>query len=722
MDSARFNRRVRQACEPCRRKKSRCPGERPVCSYCQRLGQHCVYNNGGGDAEQGPSRHNRKMEYRIDSLEEKMDRLIERVSPVNMPPRPPVTPYQYPGRPGRTRTASAGDLPCWNWSNDHDEALRYTGADSHFEEFNMNNLSTSDLLIPKENMLAMGRLYLAWCHGQPIALFDPDTFLDSLTFRDLELILALQALSLRYPPSTLTPQKREKLDSMEREARSAVMNRIASSAVELSTLQTLCILSMVEFADGNIAQAGLHVAIASHLAQSVQSNSMLGDADEFDDCVRSIMMLQNLQGCIAPATGPGSALIGGQPPPISQIHAAALSGHEPTAAGSVHNPGSSQMHSGIMKYVLELSEAWRMARAYAACRVGSDAPPPWNQHSDYSSVMNLHLEFDCRVPLRYRFAANKFAEQDAEDLERKRDYWGPWLYIQIIYAVIPCIVNHPFLLSMRLKNFRHTLPQSFIHHSFEYINRHAGWIMYFINMLEKKSFQIADPALAHCIAVVATIHLQHSFVKDRQLRDKAQEGFEKCISFLRRMGGTWPYISTMANNLAKLRESVGLLYSPKADGTALPDDRDSFSIDAQLLWDILIYERAGRPDAGADQSIFGKTLKVGTKMREDDVRAAAEFDLVGSAGISGHKAVSKETPAYAPNEDGPPTPGVLVGGGGATSSSAVDNVSDGAGAMLVSVEDRFFEGIGGLDGEEHLFLQANDFGKAIDTWLSHDVL
>lgn len=167
-----------------------------------------------------------------------------------------------------------------------------------------------------------------------------------------------------------------------------------------------------------------------------------------------------------------------------------------------------------------------------------------------------------------------------------------------------------------------------------------------------------------------------------------------------------------------MRESVGLLYSPKADGTALPDDRDSFSIDAQLLWDILVYERAGRPDAGADQSIFGKTLKVGAKIREDDVRGAAEFDLVGSAGISGHKAVSKETPAYAPNEDAPPTPGVLVGG----SSNSMDNVSDGAGAMLVSVEDRFFEGIGGLDGEEHLFLQANDFGKAIDTWLSHDVL
>jgi hypothetical protein len=35
---------------------------------------------------------------------------------------------------------------------------------------------------------------------------------------------------------------------MEREARSIVMSKIAEAQVELSTLQSLCILSMVEFA------------------------------------------------------------------------------------------------------------------------------------------------------------------------------------------------------------------------------------------------------------------------------------------------------------------------------------------------------------------------------------------------------------------------------------------------------------------------------------------
>ncbi|CEI63477.1 unnamed protein product [Fusarium venenatum] len=34
---------IRRACEPCRRKKSRCTGERPICSFCERLDLPCEY-------------------------------------------------------------------------------------------------------------------------------------------------------------------------------------------------------------------------------------------------------------------------------------------------------------------------------------------------------------------------------------------------------------------------------------------------------------------------------------------------------------------------------------------------------------------------------------------------------------------------------------------------------------------------------------------------------
>jgi len=35
--------RSRQACDTCRRKKSRCTGEKPVCATCRRLKQECSY-------------------------------------------------------------------------------------------------------------------------------------------------------------------------------------------------------------------------------------------------------------------------------------------------------------------------------------------------------------------------------------------------------------------------------------------------------------------------------------------------------------------------------------------------------------------------------------------------------------------------------------------------------------------------------------------------------
>ncbi|QPC60671.1 hypothetical protein HYE67_002902 [Fusarium culmorum] len=34
---------TRRACEPCRRKKSKCTGERPICSFCERLDLPCEY-------------------------------------------------------------------------------------------------------------------------------------------------------------------------------------------------------------------------------------------------------------------------------------------------------------------------------------------------------------------------------------------------------------------------------------------------------------------------------------------------------------------------------------------------------------------------------------------------------------------------------------------------------------------------------------------------------
>lgn len=88
---------------------------------------------------------------------------------------------------------------------------------------------------------------MTWCHRQPLQLFEEDNFLDSLATRDHELIMALQSLSLRFAAGTTEKEISEKTKSLADMSYRLVMERVAQGEVQLSTLQTLCVLSMVDF-------------------------------------------------------------------------------------------------------------------------------------------------------------------------------------------------------------------------------------------------------------------------------------------------------------------------------------------------------------------------------------------------------------------------------------------------------------------------------------------
>ncbi len=139
-------------------------------------------------------------------------------------------------------------------------------------------------------------------------------------------------------------------------------------------------------------------------------------------------------------------------------------------------------------------------------------------------------------------------------------------------------------------------------------------------------------------------------------------------------------------------------------------ERPCLSIDSKLLWNMLIYERAGRHCAGLDQSIFGSSLtQVQTTERRGEAHEtlAAAYDLVGFAGISGHKTVPKESPVYAPEEN--------------TTLGETSNVAEGPGIAPTtqnSFQDRYIMCLDGESSFEPLFLQAHEFGRAIEEWMS----
>ncbi|CAH0052324.1 unnamed protein product [Clonostachys solani] len=695
MEEIHYTKRTRQACEPCRRKKSRCPGEKPECSYCQRLGQQCVYkaqavsSGSGSDPTDAQVRHNRKL-VRIDmlndnfsisstdaillgNLEGQMSRLIQQLSPENLNFRQASAPSDQLPSPEASRLSDTGPA----------RELESTPSSGTFTDDELND---------------MGRLYLTWCHGQPISLFDESSFLSSLKFRDPELLCAIGALTERFPPRSLTDHSKELMESLSQRSRRAVMDKIANGEVQLSTLQIchfICshILILVRLtrsiAGGKVTQAGLNIVMADHIKDTAHWLETDSQDNEREKCFRSISVLKKLQSSVLPS--------------IKNMVPSSL--YPCDVADRVDRASQVHRDDGIPFYAEKLCDVWQMARAYAASQANANDPPPWDSRSEFSEVMSRHLELDCLIPVKYRFRLNNMAEYDSETLLQNRGYWASFLFIQFVYSAIPCLLNHPFLLSLRLRHFRHTIPESFIQQSYEQLTRFMGWIIYFIDLLERKSFQVSDPVLAHCVVIVSTIHLQHSFVEDTVLQRKASRGFEKCLRFLKRMGQMWPSVALMVENLKMLQGSVVCL-PPEAAGQERTNasGEPSFSINARLLWDVLIYDRAGQLNARADHSMLGSTLISKTPEKGAEARVADEdFDLIGSAGLSGHNLSSRYENILDLNEDNLDT-----------TPHAITN-------MAITIGDVNLEGVGGYGNEESMFL-AHDYGRAIGDWFDFDAM
>ncbi|KAL4877370.1 hypothetical protein BJY04DRAFT_222121 [Aspergillus karnatakaensis] len=165
--------RVRQACETCRRKKSRCSGDKPVCLTCGRVRQQCYYADErslsppvGGDRDAlGDSVENAPVEpWRVDSLQSTMTDILNHL-------KNPSTLH---------RVDPAAQTP-------------------HI------TTPASPLLPPWKVVEDVTELYLTYCHSQPLPLFESASFIAGIRQPNLELIYSVLALALRFYSYTDSP-------------------------------------------------------------------------------------------------------------------------------------------------------------------------------------------------------------------------------------------------------------------------------------------------------------------------------------------------------------------------------------------------------------------------------------------------------------------------------------------------------------------------------------
>ncbi|KAG2414983.1 hypothetical protein HFD88_006172 [Aspergillus terreus] len=579
--------RVRQACEPCRRKKAKCPGEQPVCSLCARLNQRCAYAEdrlrpslavSGSSGEHAPvasqteDRISEILDGRLGSLEAKLGEVLDALG------QSTVRYDRLAQAPQAPSTLSTSMIPAA-----------------------VNSLTP---LPSWEKVMSIAELYLQYCDAQPLPLFHRDDFLNSLETRDPEVIYAILALTIRFSDEQYKAMNElmARINGYTEMARGLVMRRISEGPVELSTLQCLCLLSLIDFTNGNTHRSSIHSSLAMNLALCAnlgsETNPTLSPRtrEERRRCFWSICLLKRLHGF----EFDNFDFPDGRSPPYPASPDLPPRSSSPNGRGD-QTRSSDLKDQGILAYVIILSEVFAKTAKYVRNHGKPSNVPPWSSQSDYSKIITLQMELETRMPYHHRFKPANLSERTIEELQRDRAYWGAFFLNQFLYHTILCLLNHPLLLSLSLRNFRSTIPEIFLQHTSDLISSHTTWIIYFINYFEEKSFKVSDPLLGYSAAVVATIELQLSFTEDSAVRQEKRDRFFKCVGFVQTLGQKWPHMARLAERLQRLEDAVSSTYQPESGA-----HNKSLLIDLSRFWEILEY--SSNSDSDSARRMFGDSL------------------------------------------------------------------------------------------------------------------
>ncbi|KAF4968997.1 hypothetical protein FSARC_3651 [Fusarium sarcochroum] len=599
----RPSKRARQACRPCRRKKSKCSGEQPVCSTCARLGHTCTY---GQEQQQNlaqadgnptilhvsPDRERERQRdqdrWPASSWEDRIERMEDTLSTVVQ---------------ALNKTQQNENDQESHASSSHHDAADATGADSITVSTPGATTSPRASTIPNEQSLeVIGHAYLRYCECQPLPLFDHSTFIGSLSTRDPELVYAVTAAVCWACPNEC--ELGEKADYVEL-AHTLAMARVTKGNVELSTIQTLCLLSFSYFNDGQFARSRLLCSMAASLARSAQlylkptSTALHRTLEERIRCFWATVLLcrfleepepvvpSNLSSDLLLPTSPAT--------PSEDIMKA------PTETENQ----VSQTSFGILEVVIQLSEIWPMISKYVRTRGGSTNKEafPWDPTSQYATTLAALMNLGFKLPLIHRYRSMNVSSISPEHLEKSRNYWAPWFLSRLVYHTIICILNHPLLLTLQIRHI-HNVSEAFLQQTSWSLSNHVSWAMHFLDFFMSRTFVPSDPWLVYWVAVILTIELQRSHSNGTSSM-QSKDNVAKCFKFIESLEYQSIYIKRTVSRLRRLETRMAV-WSRSADA---PNDQHYY-VDISGIFDVLEIVNPENEFSEEEPfpTIFGSTL------------------------------------------------------------------------------------------------------------------
>ncbi|KAH7128583.1 fungal-specific transcription factor domain-containing protein [Dendryphion nanum] len=566
--------RSHKACVNCRRKKVKCHGEQPSCSFCARLGQVCVYPNKPrstslneiaaadirldmGYNYEGLASRVSLIESRLNSLDTNPESYINSIHGRENQPNFFTPPYK------NTNSFDSGISRDWQTSTPSTEYTTAPVSNAPFIFGQSENITQSHAIAvpPNDALSSVIDSYFKFCHNQPYCFFHQETFRSQLWNGLVPeyLIFAILALTIRFSEHPFFSNSPEQ---MAQAYASKSWNHIVQQGVEgeeildYRLVQAATLLALYDFTACKHGTAWIKIGLAVSMAQALRllieppSTLPPSNQEERRRTLWSIYLLDKMATC------------GRDRPSLFLDHTCQLqlpcseksflnsTFEEVIKLEDVRNLDHSQFEKlDSMAQITVVASTLNQVSGHAFRQNRTKGQkPPWDHTSEYQTIYSQLIRFeqffDSFEGIQEQIATGVLHQYD-EPIQLTESF----IFSYVIYHLCHCLLQHPFLLRRQLEACGLKIPIKFFGRAVEGCWNHAQELTQTLENAKKAGFRVSATMFSYSSLVAGTIHSLYQHSADEQIRTKSAEALHCNLRHMKEKAIYWKNSASMAQAL-----------------------------------------------------------------------------------------------------------------------------------------------------------------------------
>ena len=183
-------------------------------------------------------------------------------------------------------------------------------------------------------------------------------------------------------------------------------------------------------------------------------------------------------------------------------------------------------------------------------REGGDETPPWDSRSQYASLESALLLVDRYLAAGTLSTADIIRRYQTPDGSLVHQEIGHVIFAHVVFHLTHCLLNHPFLVRLRLRGLKCKAPPGYISQVRQKCTEHAQKLANFMDGATTAGCQVTASfyAYAACVAgSILSLMKYHNLKGDTVANPQLHEGLQKAVDILERLGSIWETASKMVN-------------------------------------------------------------------------------------------------------------------------------------------------------------------------------